>query len=133
LRFPRAAGCEPAQIHSRPTPKQAGIAPAGVEREAKATVRPHHGGSGGAGRPKELATQVAARTVNYELARSGQADTSSRSSTRDISSVRRGGLSSHRGTAGRTKVQLNEEAPTPEGVEGRSKMSTTYVEHAVGR
>ena len=80
-------------------------------------------------RPKELATQLAARTVNKERARSGEADTSSRSSTRDLSSVRRGGLRSPRGTAGRTKVQLNEEARR-KGVEGRAQMSKAQLEHA---
>ena len=43
------------------------------------------------------AEEIAARTVNKERARSGEAKTASRSSTQDISSARRGGQRSHRG------------------------------------
>ena len=46
------------------------------------------------------AEEIAARTVNKERARSGEAQTSSRTSTSDISSGRRGGLrSANRGHA----------------------------------
>jgi len=84
------------------------------------------------GRPESLAKQIAARTVNKERARSGEARTSSPSSTGDISSSRRGGLRSHRGSGGRTKVQLYQEARR-KGVDGRSKMSKAELERAVGR
>jgi hypothetical protein len=84
------------------------------------------------GRPEDLAKEIAARTVNKERARSGEARNSSRSSTHDISSGRRGGLRSHRGSGGRTKEQLYEEARR-KGVEGRSKMSKSQLESAVGR
>jgi hypothetical protein len=47
-----------------------------------------------------LAEEIAARTVNKERARSGEATRSSRTSRRDISSGRRGGLRSHRGPGG---------------------------------
>ena len=56
------------------------------------------------------AEEIAARTVNKERARSGEAKTASRSSTQDISSARRGGQRSHRGAGGPTKAQLYAEA-----------------------
>jgi hypothetical protein len=79
-----------------------------------------------------LAEEIAARTVNKERARSGEAKRSSRTSTHDISSGRRGGLRSHRGPGGRTRDQLYEEARR-RGVKGRSKMSKAQLEKAVDR
>ena len=70
--------------------------------------------------------------MNKERARSGEARESSRTSTQDISSSRRGGLRSHRGAGGRTKAQLYEEAKN-QGIEGRSSMSKAELERAVGR
>ena len=84
------------------------------------------------GRDEDTAEEIAARTVNKERARSGEADQTSRTSTDDISSGRRGGLRSHRGSGGRTKAQLYEEAKR-QGIEGRSKMSKSDLEKAVGR
>src|SRR5881392_3966996 len=75
------------------------------------------------GTPKKRAKEIAARTVNKERARRGESKTRSRSSTRDMSSGRRGGLRS--GTSrpkGRTKEQLYNEAKRM-GIKGRSKMS----------
>ena len=60
------------------------------------------------GRSADLAEEIAARTVNKERARSGEAATASKTSTDDISSLRRGGLRSHRGSGGRTRDQLYE-------------------------
>jgi len=77
-----------------------------------------------------LAEEIAARTVNKERARAGESRQSSRTSTSDISSGRRGGLRSHRGTGGRTRDQLYEEARR-QGVQGRSKMSKAQLEKAV--
>lgn len=82
------------------------------------------------GRSAALAEEIAARTVNKERARNGEARTSSRSSTADISSGRRGGLRSHRGPGGRTKQQLYEEARR-KGVTGRSTMTKAQLERAV--
>src|SRR5438270_12701686 len=62
------------------------------------------------GRSEDTAEEIAARTVNKERARSGEAGESSRSSLRDISSGRRGGLRSHKGPGGRTYEQLYNEA-----------------------
>jgi hypothetical protein len=78
------------------------------------------------------AEEIAARTVNKERARSGEAEQASRSSVEDISSGRRGGLRSNRGPGGRTKAQLYNEA-RQKGIEGRSKMSKAELERAVGR
>ncbi|HEX3394075.1 MAG TPA: hypothetical protein VHS52_06065 [Acidimicrobiales bacterium] len=84
------------------------------------------------GRPEDVAEEIAARTVNKERARKGEAKTASRTSTDDISSGRRGGLRSHRGPGGRTKAQLYAEAKK-KGVDGRSKMTKAQLEKAVGR
>jgi hypothetical protein len=84
------------------------------------------------GRDEEQAEEIAARTVNKERARSGEAKQRSKTSTRDISSSRRGGLRSHRGSGGRTKAQLYEEAKQ-QNIKGRSKMSKAQLEKAVGR
>jgi hypothetical protein len=84
------------------------------------------------GRPEDLAEEIAARTVNKERARAGEAKTVSRSSTDDISSGRRGGLRSHRGPAGRTFDQLYNEAKE-RGIKGRSKMNKKELERALNR
>ncbi len=84
------------------------------------------------GRSEDKAEEIAARTVNKERARAGEAKESSRTSTEDISSGRRGGLRSHRGPGGRTRDQLYEEARR-KNVQGRSKMTKAQLERAVGR
>ncbi|MEX2554385.1 MAG: plasmid stabilization protein [Actinomycetota bacterium] len=84
------------------------------------------------GEPETVAEEVAARTVNKERARSGEARRKSRTSVMDISSGRRGGLRSRRGSGGRTYDQLYNEAKH-KGIEGRSKMSKKELERAVGR
>ncbi len=84
------------------------------------------------GRSEDKAQEIAARTVNKERARSGEARTASRSSRSDISSSRRGGLRSHSGPGGKTKAQLYNDAKR-KGVEGRSKMTKAELEKAVGR
>src|SRR6478609_9548238 len=83
------------------------------------------------GTPKKKAKEIAARTVNKERARSGEARTASRSSTRDISSGRRGGLRSGSGGRGRTKEQLYNEARR-RGIKGRSRMNKAQLARAVG-
>src|SRR3954466_2237321 len=84
------------------------------------------------GEKEDKAEEIAARTVNKERARAGEAKQSSRTSTKDISSGRRGGLRSHRGPGGRTKAQLYAEAKR-KGIEGRSKMNKAQLEKAVDR
>jgi hypothetical protein len=83
------------------------------------------------GASEDKAEEIAARTVNKERARSGEAQTSSKLSRTDISSSRRGGLRS--GTnrpKGRTKEQLYNEAKRL-GVPGRSKMNKQQLQRAV--
>jgi hypothetical protein len=82
------------------------------------------------GRKPDVAEEIAARTVNKERARAGEAATASRTSTEDISSGRRGGLRSHRGSGGRTRDQLYAEAKSKH-VKGRSKMNKAQLERAV--
>jgi hypothetical protein len=84
------------------------------------------------GRQGGVAEEIAARTVNKERARAGESRRRSKSSTQDISSGRRGGLRSHRGSAGRTFDQLYNEA-RQQGVKGRSKMTKAELARAVGR
>jgi len=84
------------------------------------------------GDSEDLAEEIAARTVNKARARSGESKTASRTSVRDISSSRRGGLRSHRGSGGRTRDQLYEEARR-KGVQGRSKMTKAQLERALSR
>ena len=82
------------------------------------------------GRPEDVAEEIAARTVNKERARSGESEQSSSTSTDDLSSSRRGGLRSHRGSGGRTRDQLYEEARRKK-VKGRSSMTKAELERAV--
>ena len=83
------------------------------------------------GRSEDRAEEIAARTVNKERARSGESRTRSRSSTKDISSGRRGGLRSGSSRSnGRTREQLYNEAKSL-GIEGRSKMSKAQLQRAV--
>ena len=85
------------------------------------------------GASTDRAEEIAARTVNKERARAGEARQSSRTSTDDISSGRRGGLrSGTRRPKGRTRDQLYEEAKR-KGIKGRSKMSKAQLERAVGQ
>jgi hypothetical protein len=84
------------------------------------------------GRSEDTAEEIAARTVNKERARSGEARTRSRTSTKDISSGRRGGLRSHSGSGGRTYEQLYQEARR-RGIPGRSSMNKRELERAVDR
>jgi hypothetical protein len=84
------------------------------------------------GRSTKRAKEIAARTVNKERARSGETKgRASKTSTRDMSSGRRGGLRS--GTSrpkGRTKEQLYNEAKRL-NVPGRSQMNKQQLQRAV--
>ena len=85
------------------------------------------------GASTKRAKEIAARTVNKERARSGEARTSSRTSRQDKSASRRGGQRS--GTnrpKGRTKEQLYNEAKRM-GIDGRSKMNKQQLQRAVDR
>ena len=78
------------------------------------------------------AEEIAARTVNKNRARSGESQRASKTSTKDISSQRRGGLRSHSGSGGPTKAQLYNEAKK-RNIKGRSTMSKKQLAHALGR
>jgi hypothetical protein len=85
------------------------------------------------GRSTKRAKEIAARTVNKERARAGEAKESSRTSRRDLSSGRRGGQRS--GTSrpkGRTKEQLYNEAKGM-NISGRSRMNKQQLQRAVDR
>jgi hypothetical protein len=85
------------------------------------------------GMSEDKAEEIAARTVNKERARAGEARESSRLSREDISSGRRGGLrSGTRRAKGRTRDQLYEEAKDL-NIKGRSKMSKEQLQRAVDR
>jgi hypothetical protein len=84
------------------------------------------------GESPKRATEIAARTVNKERARAGESRTTSKTSTQDISSGRRGGLRSHSGAAGRTKEQLYAEA-RKRNIKGRSGMTKAQLEKALSR
>ena len=84
------------------------------------------------GRSEGRAEEIAARTVNKNRARSGESDQASKTSTKDISPQRRGGLRSHSGSGGPTKDQLYNEAKK-RNIKGRSSMSKKELAHALGR
>lgn len=106
--------------------------PAGSSRKRERQYEHIKAGLKKRGRSEDTAEEIAARTVNKERARSGEAKESSRTSTHDISSGRRGGLRSHSGSKGRTKEQLYNEAKN-KNIKGRSKMTKDQLAKAVGR
>src|SRR5437899_2794593 len=107
--------------------------PRGVKKGTKRARQYEHvkGSVKERGASESRAEEIAARTVNKERARSGESRTRSRSSTRDMSSGRRGGLrSGTKWAKGRTRDQLYNEARQL-GVDGRSKMSKAQLQRAV--
>jgi hypothetical protein len=107
--------------------------PRGVKKGTKRARQYEHikQSERGSGASEERAEEIAARTVNKERARSGESRTSSSTSTRDISSGRRGGLRSgtNRGK-GRTYDQLYGEAKKL-NIQGRSTMNKAQLQRAV--
>ena len=108
--------------------------PRGVKKHSKRARQYEHVKKSGkqAGRSESRAEEIAARTVNKEKARSGESRTASRSSTKDISSGRRGGKRSGSGPGGRTREQLYNDAKKLK-ISGRSKMSKRQLLAAVNR
>ena len=107
--------------------------PRGVRKGTKRARQYEHikRGEKRRGRSEDRAEEIAARTVNKERARAGESQTASRTSTRDISSGRRGGKrSGTSGPRGRTRDQLYMEARKL-GIEGRSKMNKGQLQRAV--
>ncbi|MFE7235173.1 plasmid stabilization protein [Streptomyces sp. NPDC002405] len=86
----------------------------------------------GRGESTERAREIAARTVNKERARSGESKTVGRTSIQDMSSGRRGGQRSGRGSEGPTYDQLYEEAKR-RNIHGRSDMNKQQLRQALGR
>ncbi|WP_418955534.1 plasmid stabilization protein [Streptomyces tritici] len=84
------------------------------------------------GESRDRAEEIAARTVNKERARSGEAKTASKQSLEDMSSSRRGGLRSHKGAQGPTYDQLYAEAQR-RNVHGRSKMNKDELKRELGQ
>jgi hypothetical protein len=84
------------------------------------------------GRSESRAEEIAARTVNKQRARSGESKQASKTSTRDISSGRRGGKQSGSGPRGRTKQQLYADAKRA-NIKGRSTMTKSQLERALSR
>ena len=84
------------------------------------------------GESPKRAVEIGARTVNKERARTGEAQTASLASVRDISSARRGGLRSRSGAAGPTKEQLYAEARR-RNIKGRSNMTKAQLARALSR
>ena len=82
------------------------------------------------GRSEKRAEEIAARAVNKERARSGEARSASSSSLRDRSASSRGGKRSGHGPGGKTREQLYNDAKKL-GIEGRSKMSKGQLQRAV--
>jgi len=107
--------------------------PRGIKKGTKRARQYEHvkGSERRQGRSESRAKEIAARTVQKERARSGESRQRSRSSTRDISSGRRGGQRSGRpGPRGRTREQLYNDAKR-KGIEGRSKMTKAQLQRAV--
>ncbi|CAM5413154.1 plasmid stabilization protein [Streptomyces chartreusis] len=84
------------------------------------------------GESTSRAEEIAARTVNKERARSGESKTASRTSTQDMSSGRRGGQRSGKGSQGPTYDQLYEEAKQ-RNIHGRSDMNKGQLKQALGK
>ncbi|MDH6574634.1 plasmid stabilization protein [Kitasatospora sp. MAP5-34] len=83
------------------------------------------------GESEKRAKEIAARTVNKERARHGESETAGRSSVKDISSGRRGGLRSHSGSQGLAYEQPYNEAKQ-RNIHGRSKMNKKQLANALG-
>ena len=108
--------------------------PRGVEKGSKRARQYEHikDSERERGASEDTAEEIAARTVNKERARKGEARESSKLSREDISSGRRGGIRSHRKSPrGRTREQLYEEAKARK-IRGRSKMTKAELQRALG-
>jgi hypothetical protein len=120
---------------AEPHEREVEMPPRGVKKGTKRARQYEHikdsAREGGAS--ADRAEEIAARTVNKERARHGEAANPSRLSREDISSGRRGGIRSHRKSPrGRTRDQLYEEAKQ-RNVKGRSTMTKAQLERALSR
>ncbi|MCA1219832.1 plasmid stabilization protein [Streptomyces sp. 8L] len=107
--------------------------PAGSNRKRERQYEHIKEGAEERGTSERRAEEIASRTVNKERARTGEARSASRTSTRDPKSAsQRGGERSHRGPISPTRDQLYEEARR-RNIEGRSSMNKEELRKAVGR
>ncbi|MFF2520772.1 plasmid stabilization protein [Streptomyces liangshanensis] len=106
--------------------------PAGSSRKRERQYEHIKEGAEKRGTPEKRAKEIAARTVNKERARSGEARTASDTSLRDPKSAsRRGGERSHSGSQGPTRDQLYAEA-RKKNIDGRSSMNKRQLRDALG-
>ncbi|MBL1100237.1 plasmid stabilization protein [Streptomyces coffeae] len=107
--------------------------PAGSSRKRERQYEHIKKGQEERGTSTSRAKEIAARTVNKERARAGEAKTASRTSVKDPKSApERGGMRSHSGAKGPTRDQLYNEAKQ-RGIEGRSQMNKEQLAKALGR
>jgi len=106
--------------------------PAGASRKRERQYEHIKEGAEKRGASRGRAEEIAARTVNKQRARSGEARRASRTSLRDMSAYERGGRRSHAGPQGPTKAQLYNEA-RQRNIKGRSTMTKSELERALGR
>lgn len=107
--------------------------PAGVSRKRERQYEHIKENALKHGVSERRAEEVAARTVDKERARAGEAGTAGETSAKDPRSApRRGGGRSPRGPQGPTRDQLYEEA-RKKNIEGRSHMNKEQLRKAVGR
>ncbi|WP_432037384.1 plasmid stabilization protein [Streptomyces cucumeris] len=107
--------------------------PAGSSRKRERQYEHIKKGQEERGTSTERAKEIAARTVNKERARAGEAKRVSKSSVKDPKSApERGGKRSHGGAKGPTRDQLYNEAKQ-RGIEGRSQMNKEQLAKALGR
>jgi hypothetical protein len=105
--------------------------PRGIKKGTKRARQYEHIKRSQRARGSRRAGEIAARTVQKERARSGQARTRSRTSTRGKSAGQRGGQrSGTRRPRGRTREQLYNEAKKY-NIQGRSRMTTAQLQRAV--
>jgi hypothetical protein len=87
----------------------------------------------GRGASESRAKEIAARTVNKSRAQAGESRQASKTSVKDMSPGRRGGLRSGRpGPRGQTKAQLYAEARR-RNIKGRSQMTKKQLESALSK
>ncbi|MFC7303989.1 plasmid stabilization protein [Streptomyces monticola] len=107
--------------------------PAGSNKKRERQYEHVKEGAQERGESTRRAEEIAARTVNKQRARTGEARRASRTSTQDPKSApQRGGERSHSGAQGPTKDQLYAEA-RKRNVKGRSSMTKQQLQSALGR
>jgi len=86
------------------------------------------------GASEDRAEEIAARTVNKNRARTGEAREASKTSLQDMSPQERGGKRSGKrmGPGGPTRDQLYNEA-RQRNIKGRSRMTKKELERALGK